>query len=799
MKTINPLHDIGFELNKVQNPVRYLGGEFGTVVKNDASFTFAVAFPDLYEIAMSNQAVRIIYNGLNRIPSVRCERVFTPAPDFEELLKRLELPLYTLESGIPLHKTDMIGFSIGYELGFNGVLSILETGGVPLLKKDRSGTDPIVIAGGCGVTNPAPYKDFFDAVFIGEAEPELFLLVEELSRMKQSGAGREAMLEYLGSHPAVWTENGVLCTTEKRVHRAVYTGFGADGLMNCFPISSIRSVQDHGVVEIMRGCPNGCRFCHAGIYYRPQRMKDFQTIINEAEYLVRKAGHREISLTSLSSGDYQGIGDLLDILTTRFSGDHVSFQLPSLKVNTFTLPLLEKLSEVRKSGLTFAIETPVEAWQLSLNKEVYRDRIIGIIQEAKKRGWSKAKFYFMVGLPVAQAGSGMKEEEEIVQFMLDVQNATRIQCSVNVGTFIPKPHTPYQWAAQLSPEEALGKMEFIRGELPRGRFKVSTHREFNSFLEGMLSRGDERVGGIILDAYRRGCRLDAWEDYMKPELWREAIASAGWDVQAEVTRERSRDEKLPWDGISLGPSKAFLRRELDRSIAQELSPNCEEVCSEPCGLCGDMVKPVILENNSQDVIKNIQLETEKVLKSIHDKKMSSITADIDGKPLLWRVIFSFSKNDGAEFLPHLGLVETLHKSFLRSGLPVVYTEGFNPLPRLELAASLSIGITSDEEIGSCLLESSMEPEAFIAAMEQALPGYVQVQKAFIFPATRQLKRESLASLLWGSEYRFSFRAGCELTWEETPEFLSFPQSYSVAGDVLTVTVPFGGDRKLRDG
>ncbi|MDR1748121.1 MAG: TIGR03960 family B12-binding radical SAM protein, partial [Spirochaetaceae bacterium] len=552
MNNINPLRDIGFALNTVQNPVRYLGGEFGAVVKDDASFTFAVAFPDLYEIAMSNQAVRIIYNGLNRIPSVRCERVFAPAPDFEELLKRLELPLYTLETGIPLNRTDMIGFSIGYELGINGALSILETGGVPLLKQQRRGTDPIVIAGGCGVTNPAPYRDFFDAVFIGEAEPELFLLVEELSRMKRNGAGREAMLEYMASHPAVWTENGVLGDKSKRVRRAVYAGFGTDGLMNCFPIPSIRVVQDHGVVEIMRGCPNGCRFCHAGIYYRPQRMKDFNTILNETEFLIKKAGYREISLTSLSSGDYRGIGELLDILTARFSGDRVSFQLPSLKVNTFTLPLLEKIAEVRKSGLTFAIETPVEAWQLSLNKEVYRDRIIGIIQEAKKRGWNKAKFYFMVGLPVEQgAGTscrGMKEEEEIVRFMLDIQDATRIQCSVNVGTFIPKPHTPYQWSPQLAPEEALRKMEFIRRELPRGRFRVSTHREFNSFLEGMLSRGDERVGGIILDAYRRGCRLDAWEDYMKPELWREAISSSGWDAAGEVTRERGRDEKLPWDG-----------------------------------------------------------------------------------------------------------------------------------------------------------------------------------------------------------------------------------------------------------
>lgn len=785
MKTINPLEVFGSAIMQVQKPSRYLGGDFGQTVKpfsnNDVLYNFGMAFPDLYEIAMSNQAIRIIYNNLNAYDSIRAERVFAPEKDFEQLLIQKDIPLYTLESGIPLHELDMIGFSIGYELGITGVLCMLDRGKIPLLKKDRTEHDPIVIAGGCGITNPVPLQNFFDAFFIGEAEHEMFELIHAVSLMKQRGASREEMLSYFCSHESVWVPG-------KKAKRAVYNKFGQeDSVPSYFPIANIKPVQEHGVIEIMRGCPNGCRFCHAGIYYRPQRMKPIDRIIREADELILKAGCREISLNSLSSGDYEGIGQVLDILTERYKHLNVSFQLPSLKVNSFTLPLLEKLSEVRKSGLTFAVETPDELWQLSLNKEVFEERLFDIIMNAKKRGWSKAKFYFMVGLPVS--GSDKTEEEAIVDFLLKIQSATRIQCTVNVGTFIPKPHTPYQWAKQLSMEESRQKLNFIRYSLPKGKFKVSTHDEFVSFIEGIISRGDERVGDILLSAYNKGCRLDAWEDHIQKELWFEAIKESGIDVQTLLS-ERDIDKPLAWDDISMGVSKTFLKNEARKSQQGLLTKPCIQDCDHPCGICGSETK-ISIKNVSQDVYKSIPFPDELTRLNIERQEHNI--------PVLYRVLFQFDKFNQGIMLPHLALQELFHKAFLRSAMPIVYTSGFNPVPKLELACSLSIGIGSDGEIASCLLYENMNTEDFIQAINVNLPEGIRISKAVIFPVSNKLKRESLASLYWGASYTIALDEESYALCKAYPpvnQILS-QCSYTEDKHIFQLKVPFALDKKLR--
>lgn len=788
MRLIDPVAELSSELVSVQNPVRYLGGEFGQIVKDRADLTFALAFPDLYEIAMSNLAIKILYDRLNRIPSVRCERVFSPAPDFEELLKRKKLPLYTLESGIPVCEADILGVSIGYEPGITGLLSILDTGMVPLLCTDRSEGDPIVIAGGCGITNPAPFAKFIDAFFIGEAEAGLFDLVEELASLKRNGASRDDLLAHISAHPAVWTAEKDRAHPERVcARRAVYSEFGRkDDRAVCFPVPHFRVVQDHGSVEIMRGCPNGCRFCHAGFYYRPQRMMDTERIFADVDYLVNVGGYREISLMSLSSGDYAQIDYVLSELTRRYSRKNVSFQLPSLKVNSFTLPLLEKMSEVRKSGLTFAIETPVDAWQLSLNKEVYRDRIVEILLEARRRGWSKAKFYFMIGLPVET--DGKSEETEIVDFLLDIQERTRIQCNANVGTFIPKPHTPYQWARQLSMEETTKKLGYIHGNLHSSRFKVNSPRPFNSFIEGMMSRGDERVGDIILDAYRRGCRLDAWDDWAKPDVWQAVVSEASWNVEAETTRQRSYEERLPWDGISLGPSKAFLRREMERSAAQVLTPKCEPDCESPCGVCGTKASVI----NSIPEPSPVQGDPDEPVNRTPPEAVQ-------------RVLVSFPKSGKAMYIPHLGLVETWNKAFQRSGLPVVFTEGFNPQPRFELAQCMSIGIASDDEIGSFLLYEELPSEKILSAINEALPENLRVTSVFAYPLSRKIRRESLSRYFWGNVYRYEFydrtTLDAVLQHEDFAAFAAKNALRITDGSVersLEIRVPFSADRALRD-
>ena len=762
MKLIKPLESFGPLLNSVQVPSRYVGGEFGVTIKehsdNDRLFNFAVAFPDMYEIDMSNLAVKIIYNGLNQLPNVRCERVFAPAPDFEELLKSNDVPLYTLETGIPLNNTDMIGFSIGYELGITEVLAMLEDGKVPAFASDRKEGDAIVIAGGCGVTNPAPFSDFFDAFIIGEAEPVLFELVSELASMKEKGASREEMISLMETKKFIWTKRKCTGSEKKVARRAVQNNFGlVPSIPSWFPLPSNRPVQDHGVIEIMRGCPNGCRFCHAGVYYRPTRVKNLKLIIDEIDHLVFDAGYREISLNSLSSADFPDVGGLLDLLNERYRGFNVSFQLPSLKVNSMSLDILEKLSSVRKSGLTFAVETPTEMWQLSLNKEVYAQHLEEIVREAKKRGWSSAKFYFMIGLPLGDYFSDQKlepgaegtEERAIVDFLLPLQGRTKIQCNVNVGVFIPKPHTAYERMRQITPDEAKKKIDYIYQNLPKGKFKIGRHNFDATILEGLLSRGDFRAGKVIYSAYKKGARFDAWDEYLRENFckWQEAFDEADYDVMGSIYRNWTMDEELPWSGVSLGPAPSFYKNEWEKSVNSVLTSKCTSNCDHKCGIC--------------NTAENVEVYSPEKIESVSDSLQNKTVAAPKVVPecniqVMYRVLFNFQRKDGGEFTAYLSQVEIFHKAILRSGLRFVFTSGFNPLPRLEFATAMTLGVPSYEETASCLLYEDLDAAVFIDAMNKVLPENLHITEAFIFPVTNLRKRESLTTGLWGALYSYKF-------------------------------------------
>ncbi len=482
---VNPVNDLGALLLGVEKPARYCGGEYGRLARTDAPLQTLIAFPDLYEIGMSNQALRIIYNGLNRIPGVSCDRAFAPAPDFEQLLRGRGLPLYGLDTGISLKNFDLVLFTLGYELGISGILAMLDVSGIPLRSELRGESDPLLIAGGPAVSNPLPYSAFIDAFWIGEAEAGFFDLAQELLTIKQNGGDKAALFERIKSHPHIWVKG------KERAVRAVDISFARWDTAETavYPIPSMKTVQHHGILEIMRGCPNGCRFCHAGYWYRPMRQKTQEALVREAEAFITQGGYREISLSSLSSGDYAGIGELVDTLNQRFSGRHVSFQLPSLRVSTFSLSLLEKISQTRKSGLTFAIETPRDFWQLAINKQVTENSVVEILREAKRNGWRGAKFYFMIGLPVPPLPEGdeggYSEETEIVNFVTTIARKTAMHFNVNVGIFVPKPHTPYQWARQIDSESAAAKLEFIRSRLKPLGHKVSISDPLVSMLEGI--------------------------------------------------------------------------------------------------------------------------------------------------------------------------------------------------------------------------------------------------------------------------------------------------------------------------
>ena len=734
------LLELADDLLTIQQPSRYTGGEFhlGSKDLSKVRLYTAMCFPDLYEIGMSNNAIRILYDLLNRMDEVHCDRVFAVAPDFEELLRRKQIPLYTLDLKKPLTSLDFIGFSIGYELSATNMLQVLDLGGIPLHAKDRDDSHPIVLCGGPAVTNPLPFSPFVDFVYIGEAEGGLEDVMRVLLAAKEQELTRAESLDLLQALPYLWYPG------KKQAIRFVDNTFGIKerSTYEHYVVPNFKVAQDNGVVEIMRGCPNGCRFCHAGQYYKPYRQKLYRSMKQEVEQYVHQLGYREITLSSLSSGDHPYIKELIETLNAEYTPQHISFSLPSLKVTSFSLGILEELSQVRKSGLTFAIETPKLAWQRAMNKEVPLEQVIEIAKEARSRGWKLAKFYFMVGLPFVDRD---EENQAIVDYLGAIYDATRMNMNINIGTFIPKPHTPFQWCQQLTIEQSYQQLSSLKKAI-NARIKgckVSYHEPNISYIEGLISRGDERYAQVIEAAYKKGCRLDAWDEYLRPELWFEAIDEASYNPNEAIFKVYDLEASLPWDSVSMRVSKKFMKEEYEQARSLLLTERCLERCDHLCGVCSNKTEVVDVLHKDQD------------LQDAGAKKPEQVKV-IEQKPV--QVVITYARDGNALFISHINAMRNFEMAFQRTELSVMFTQGFNPKPKLEFVNPLSIGIAGEEEV--------MLVELLGSGTLDALQIKNQLQKALnegytikdVLVLADMGKKHPLAKYLNGSQYSIDTKA-----------------------------------------
>jgi radical SAM family uncharacterized protein/radical SAM-linked protein len=715
-------------LSQVKRPTRYLGREINAVIKDRRTVSLRVAllFPDLYEVGMSHLGLALLYGILNREEHIWAERSYAPAPDLEAQLRARRQPLTSLESGTPLKNFDLLGVSFQYELGYTNFLNMLELGGVPLLAAARTAADPVVIGGGPACFNPEPVAPFCDALVLGDGEEVVLELAATVQAWKAAQGSRRDLWQALEELEGVYVpaffhldfdNQGRLREIIPQGRRGRICKRVLDDLNRVFalprplvPLCQI--IHDRLNVEISRGCSRGCRYCQAGMIYRPVREREAAALLAWVDEALGATGYEEVTLLSLSAGDYGPLPWLLQSLMDRLAPARVALSLPSLRADTLTPEMMAQIQRVRRTGLTLAPEAGSERLRQVINKNLPEDKIIASARQAFAAGWQLLKLYFMIGLP-RETSEDLEAIPSLVRDIIKAAPKGRPRLNLSLSTFIPKPHTPFQWERQDDLTASRSRLHEVKDRLRSQNIQMKWNSAAQSWLEGIFSRGDRRLAPVLLEAHRLGCRLDAWSEELRLEPWLQAFAQAGVDPDFYL-RERSLDEKLPWDHLDCGVGRDFLAQERDRAYQGLETPDCRCDPCQDCGVCGPDI--------------TFQLAS---APPAPQQERAPEPAPGRAEPSWYRL--TYAKIEEAKWLSHLELVSAFYRSLRRSGLPLSFTNGYHPLPRVAFHGALPVGVESLAETLDLELARESCGCTLVVSLNKVLPSGLKILNALRLP------------------------------------------------------------------
>jgi radical SAM family uncharacterized protein/radical SAM-linked protein len=746
-------------ISRVTHPSRYLGGEINSISKDlsKVSLTICLAFPDVYEIGMSHLGLQILYHLLNKRPDIAAERVYSPGLDMEQLIREEKSTLTSLESSFPLCRFDLLGFSLQYELSYTNIVNMLDLSGIPLYASQRSETYPLIIGGGPCAFNPEPLSEFFDAFVIGDGEEVMLEIADCVIQAKRGGVSKTNLLHSLARIEGVYIPSffDVLYADNGTVNRIIPLKQGYERIkkrwirsLDDAPFMSAplvpykQIVHDRLNLEIARGCTRGCRFCQAGIIYRPVRERGLENLKELAERALKSTGYSDLSLASLSTGDYSCIGELLGNLMDKCAPERIAVSLPSLRSETLTPDLMEGIKKVRKTGFTIAPEAGTQRLRDIINKGITEDEILTTVDNVFDAGWNAIKLYFMVGLPdeTEEDLHGIVNLSRKV-LMLARRGKKRRKVNVSVSTFVPKAHTPFQWVPQVGLDVMRAKQEFLKEEIRRLRLTFKWQDVSMSYLEGIFARGDRRLSRVIEKAWRLGCRFDGWSDHLEWNHWQKALS--GIDQHFYTTRKRPQEEIFPWEYIDTGVEKSFLWKEYQRGLKGHFTPDCRTTHCQQCGVCNKSQPPVTKGSPSEG--EHDAVDDKGTTPAVHGDR-----ARLGNHPRAYhRIRVKFAKRGKARFLSHLELLTVFSRALKRAGIPLRFSEGFHPLPRIVLGPALPVGFESSAEYLDLQVHGIPDCGELSRVLNCELPEWLAVLESHEIP----LKFPSISDSIVSVQYR----------------------------------------------